>query len=660
MDPLQRHQSRQNRLYGHLGADDGPTSAAYSSQNPSEPSYPKLQDPRSPGDSFRPASSAKIDRLDDSISASSDHTGRSLSGEYTRVEHTETSNHNVERLISIDHGHSSDLLVPPLCETEAELQAQITKLQAKSTQKFVSAWERILQKYSSIDDDKESDEIDLATGEIVTDNGHLRSLVSQNASFGDVRLDKSIWSGEYNPQKDLINQRVAEKQRQRLKQAARTELKRKLLFYNTAALSSPERDEVRPDNLVLLSPSPTKKQRVSSVKTTASQSDILADSTDNSPTKLHLSSLSLGGFFRLSTPFGDPETYEGPLERSFDGSPIKKSNLSLHNLHSQDEDSAGSQLDSALEVSFEEEYLFTSEIYAAAEDTSRYTCAFDNCGLQSTTKRRYERHLLEEHTRELYNLGYPVSLAELVDIPVSETEKGLLTSVFPLVYDVPQLPLSTDGGPFACKYEVGKGRKCQKTFVSAVALKEHRRQYPSKCSYKKQVRLCPLLGCGFMTDEGYLQWRQHFVDEKHHIDPRFKRNKMLSRQVAPVTTKSRSFQPTKEDIADEIDAIFSDNTSSPLAEHDDTEDQQDNCDGTSDLSKSGDTPYKGDFTAEVPVIPSIEKNTFTPLVAPRGFCPRPILHDVPKLSLEPVAAVEKEVFANDDDDYNSIDELFSD
>src|SRR6202035_2618654 len=44
-----------------------------------------------------------------------------------------------------------------------------------SRNKLQSTWESIIQKYSSLNDD-EADEIDLDTGEVVVDHGHLKSL----------------------------------------------------------------------------------------------------------------------------------------------------------------------------------------------------------------------------------------------------------------------------------------------------------------------------------------------------------------------------------------------------------------------------------------------------------------------------------------------------
>src|SRR5439155_22290914 len=53
--------------------------------------------------------------------------------------------------------------------------ANLAQDRLTSRTKLQSTWENIIQKYSSIPSD-EADEIDLESGEIVIDNGHLESL----------------------------------------------------------------------------------------------------------------------------------------------------------------------------------------------------------------------------------------------------------------------------------------------------------------------------------------------------------------------------------------------------------------------------------------------------------------------------------------------------
>lgn len=60
-------------------------------------------------------------------------------------------------------------------------------LQLKSKLKFLSNWNKILTKYERIDDERESDEIDIITGKVLVDNGHLRGL-RQNR--GDVWVEE--------------------------------------------------------------------------------------------------------------------------------------------------------------------------------------------------------------------------------------------------------------------------------------------------------------------------------------------------------------------------------------------------------------------------------------------------------------------------------------
>ena len=49
-------------------------------------------------------------------------------------------------------------------------------MENQSLQRFKSQWDAIIDKYSKIDDSTQSDEIDIVTGELITNNGHLDKL----------------------------------------------------------------------------------------------------------------------------------------------------------------------------------------------------------------------------------------------------------------------------------------------------------------------------------------------------------------------------------------------------------------------------------------------------------------------------------------------------
>ena len=67
------------------------------------------------------------------------------------------------------------------------------ELKDESLRKFYQRNQEIFNKYSQIDDSKESDEIDILTGEIITNNGHLDRI-----SGNDNDNNKNIWRVDYN------------------------------------------------------------------------------------------------------------------------------------------------------------------------------------------------------------------------------------------------------------------------------------------------------------------------------------------------------------------------------------------------------------------------------------------------------------------------------
>ncbi|ODV59484.1 uncharacterized protein ASCRUDRAFT_14891 [Ascoidea rubescens DSM 1968] len=60
---------------------------------------------------------------------------------------------------------------------------KIEKLKLKSTKKIKSQWNSIIKKYSSYDLNNQGDLVDIFTGEIVEDNGHLKSIDSKNSNL---------------------------------------------------------------------------------------------------------------------------------------------------------------------------------------------------------------------------------------------------------------------------------------------------------------------------------------------------------------------------------------------------------------------------------------------------------------------------------------------
>lgn len=174
--------------------------------------------------------------------------------------------------------------------SEAEFQSEINKLKAESTRKFRNKWEQILYKYSLINDDVESDEIDLFTGKVTIDNGHLRSLQTYVPNKEGIK--QNVWDIEYDAERDEQTAKRKEKEELKKKHRLKNTLKAESLFHlnniSRSRHNSPVR-KVSPDNILLLDPSPTKKQRVSPTKKETypidieSPKSVISDTEDELP-----------------------------------------------------------------------------------------------------------------------------------------------------------------------------------------------------------------------------------------------------------------------------------------------------------------------------------------------------------------------------------------
>lgn len=484
-------------------------------------------------------------------------------------------------------------------QTERDFQMRINALKLESSKRFQDSWNEILQKYAAIDDEKESDEIDLRTGKIIKDNGHLRSLSLVGGSK-DGYYDE-IWSFTNGLEKDLRNKRVKEYRERLKKKELRKQLKDQHLFHNTSMQlnSSPiKADDIneygdmtfREENLLSLNPSPTKKLKPSS----GSEFDIFSSplkkggSTLMSPEKsddtlelpfktslLHFDDIpSLDHGFESSTPkklfrkestkqktqlnISNPflEDQEGqrkiinhinehlPLKRgtelyaqSKSKYPVVNAMNSSSDVYLTTEESHGchtksssiSESNKLLDVSgdsfdldFDERFSIVTNIgtdKGSTTDPKIFACAFDGCNYCTGNKYIYLSHLISSHSDKLHSIGYPVDTKSKCKLHVTDIERKKLVDDFPLTYNVPKLPLSSDGLPYKCN-KLSNGNRCQKFFLTEDDLREHQTQM-SLCSSKRQVLICPLLGCGYMTEQGYLEWRSHFIERKHHIDPRY-------------------------------------------------------------------------------------------------------------------------------------------
>lgn len=480
-------------------------------------------------------------------------------------------------LISLDSESQSDSEIIQIdqsksYETEQEFQNDINKLKTASTLKFRNKWEEILQRYSKINDDLESDEIDLSTGEIIKDNGHLKSL-----NVGNHTSIKDVWSADFDAERDMKNARRRERSSQVRKNQIKQHLKAQDQFHiNPNRQQSPTPTPTRkvsPDNILLLDPSPTKKQRISPTKKQEKQAvdlspklsgisdsdlevELLEPLNQSTPTKRHTDTL-IDSTTRSKTEF-DPF-----VDKSSTNSEFKISST------------IGKTLD--IEEDFDEEYLivYLPQLNVNAAHYSIYSCCFDDCEYTTGNREIFERHLLSKHRTELYHIGYPISADEIEKskrVTLNSSIIDKVTGYFPLIQKVPPLPLSSDGKMFICgRRSSSNGRACRREFLSMDEWQDHKQRYPLHCSYKKQVHVCPVLGCGFMTEDGYKHYRQHFIDAEHHKPqlPKFynrdRRNppdiSLTLKQTADakgleITALDRIKEKAPRHVVEEIDELF--------------------------------------------------------------------------------------------------------
>ncbi|KAK6460714.1 hypothetical protein DFJ63DRAFT_315374 [Scheffersomyces coipomensis] len=502
-----------------------------------------------------------------------------------------------------------------LYQNESEFQAEINRLKTESTQRFKSKWDEILYKYSVIDDEKESDEIDLSTGLIIKDNGHLKSLQSENLAVGNVKLDGNIWHHDYDVDKQLTQTRRNELRKKKRKHALKARLKEEQKFHTVSLdntqfnlqydnLSNKKRIP-QEDNLLQLDPSPTKKYRFTKSSSPISQ-DRLSYTTPTksktpiptmkiSPTKpsrsIHPSNVFLeDSNLHISSSTSKESSYMSPHEdeTSETSQPESSQENEGNDSNSDSEFSQNEQEDTPKvfpnrissiidpsedenenedEESFDDEYsIVLDPLYF--DDISNtitiYQCAFDECSYCTGNRSLYQNHLLEKHSPELHFIGYPISpVPEHIPTTIKFNESRL-NKQFPLTYPIPPFPDSEDGQPLTCNKLLDNNKRCRRTFLTQSDMYNHQKE--DACSHKKRVLMCPLLGCGFLTEDGYLEWRAHFIKEKHHIRPSHQELSKLEYFVSDTSHTGSSNQDIQEVIIipDDVEDLFSgdDNNSS--------------------------------------------------------------------------------------------------
>lgn len=322
-------------------------------------------------------------------------------------------------------------------------------------QKERDRFSQIFEKYSTQDDTVVNDVVDIYTGKVIEDNGHLKSLTDQEGGVSGLGLVTDLWVEDFNllslPHRRKIIERLHSIQK-----------KHQLLgkFSDFIETSSPASERLE---------SPTKKQRRSSFE---SSSPLKADSLNTLFPKLD---------------HEDRDTY---LE-----SPTRSGDNVLSYFDDPGEDSDASSETSGSSEDYDSD-LASFIVFECVPKAKVYLCAFLSCQYSSELRNDYERHLLNRHCDELAQLGYPVTPKNPVgprkaipDVCILRLKKQ-----FPLAMD---LPLE----PFRCRINLKHG-PCKKLFLNQDTLLAHQKE-ASGCSSRRQVLQCPVLGCDYITEESY-------------------------------------------------------------------------------------------------------------------------------------------------------------
>lgn len=491
-----------------------------------------------------------------------------------------------------------------LNQSPYQFQQEINNLKKQSNIRFKSKWEEILYKYSQIDDEKESDEIDLLTGVIITDNGHLRSLLSDDVKMGEVAVQRNIWSGTYDSEKDIQNRRKLEKSKQLAKQDLKEKLKEKQMFHITKSPNSYRnisrgQGRAPEDNLIIAKPSPTKKQRISPTKFNSfdislnkSLAHRLSPSKslekDDSPSKITLNTLNI----HSPNPSPTKKSPNSAIKQKF-GHQMKQD---LHETDASDysEQIWGDVRKSSLST-YETKRRIMDEIHLGITDSedvpvqSPFGSNFYRVH-NNSNERPHQRHQQRPKKEEIIPYAKEAiikvdesgRISYLRDDDISNNswykcafpecsfvEKGEIhyrshllrshSAALRLVgYPIPF-------GPIANHISESCISKLLKYFPLVYTLPDERHAGTTD-QLEDYLFSCPVLGCNYSTKKGYIGMKNHFLKCKHYMPVKLRNlpslDEMSPASVLPDVSNVKSKRKWSNDdpfshIKEEIDEMFS-------------------------------------------------------------------------------------------------------
>lgn len=133
---------------------------------------------------------------------------------YVYTEHTVPINTKMSLNITPRRWHATEsqespkdsILLSGLDDDEFPSSTDIFRKKLESQSKFRTTWESIINKYSAYDEEDQGDLIDLRSGKLIEDKGHLRSLVETPA--------QSIWDKFFDDERERDRERRSQRVRE--------------------------------------------------------------------------------------------------------------------------------------------------------------------------------------------------------------------------------------------------------------------------------------------------------------------------------------------------------------------------------------------------------------------------------------------------------------
>ncbi|KAI5959057.1 uncharacterized protein KGF55_005547 [Candida pseudojiufengensis] len=500
-----------------------------------------------------------------------------------------------------------------------QFNVKVEDLKSESIKKLKNNWSKIIDKYSKIKDEYESDEIDIITGKIITDNGHLKNL--DNLDKNNIK-NVNIWREDYEKEELRIRARDWRgkvKREQMLNKSLKLDLQHHSSDLDSAFLNgdnfkdnSPTKGSI-PTTFHTKEESPTKKRRVYIMKEDDDQSaeeesesdfessndsysvgedeeeesDDISTTCDKSqeffedkairkreqfgrpkraksedildlcktsqlrPIKFQNESTKSSPIKKNNIKFEDGllpikaglERKSSPTKKSRESSPMKKqressplefeelqflsqsspkpavkttildSDIKLSESPIENFKSKSNTYSSSASPDVEDQFCTIDEVeflnFNKSKKPQLYTCCFEMCDFKSKRKSSYKTHLLNDHSNALSKMGYPIEFKSAEDKCSSKLVNNTsLNEIFPLKYKLPKTFKF-----LKCNETTDNNEVCQYFCNNDYDLENHKTK--GDCYYGKILLFCPILGCGYLTDGGFEEWRDHLFQAKH-------------------------------------------------------------------------------------------------------------------------------------------------